>query len=183
MRFLGIVHASWKPVPGRFKDYIAMPKPNMYQSLHTTVIGPSGNRIEIQIRTPEMNRIAEEGIAAHWRYKEGDRSKGFNLHWVTELVENQAYLKNPNEFIQSVKGELFPEDVFIFTPKGDLIRLVEASTPVDFAYAIHTDVGHTASGAKVNGSIVPLSHRLENGDTVEIMTTKSQVPSKDWLTL
>ena len=185
---LGVIHAKWKPVPGRFKDYIAMPKPNMYQSLHTTVIGPLGQRIEIQIRTPEMNRIAEEGIAAHWRYKETGTSEAekrsatsFDLKWVKDLVETQQYLKNPDEFIQSVKGELFPEDVFVFTPQGDLVRLAHGSTPVDFAYAIHTDVGHRATGSKVNGSIVPLDHELENGDTVEILTKKTHVPSKDWL--
>lgn len=185
---LGVVHSAWKPVPGRFKDYIAMPKPNMYQSLHTTVIGPQGHRIEIQIRTHDMHRVAEEGIAAHWKYKEsgsipsvGDGSSSYNLHWVNELVENQAYLKNPDEFIQSVKGELFPEDVFVFTPRGDLIRLSYGSTPIDFGYAIHTDVGHHTTGARVNGLLVPLSTKLENGDTVEIQTSKNQVPSRDWL--
>jgi GTP pyrophosphokinase len=179
---LGIVHSSWKPVPNRFKDYIAMPKPNMYQSLHTTVIGPGGQRIEIQIRTPEMNKIADEGIAAHWRYKEGEgASPSVDLQWVKELVETQQYLKNPDEFIQSVKGELFPEEVFVFTPRGDLIRLPFNSTPVDFAYAVHTDVGHRTTGARVNGLLVPLEHRLQNGDTVEVITSKSHVPSKDWL--
>jgi GTP pyrophosphokinase len=183
---LGIVHSTWKPVPGRFKDYIAMAKPNMYQSLHTTVIGPNGQRVEIQIRTPDMNNIANEGIAAHWRYKEGARDAsatvpGFDLHWVRELVETQQYLKNPDEFIQSVKGELFPEEVFVFTPKGDLIRLTYGCTPVDFAYAVHTDVGHHTTGARVNGLIVPLDHKLHNGDTIEVITQKNHVPSKDWL--
>ena len=178
---LGIVHATWKPVPGRFKDYIAMPKPNMYQSLHTTAIGPEGRRIEIQIRTPDMHRVAEEGIAAHWRYKEGDQQAGFDLQWVKELVDSQQYLKNPDEFIQSVKGELFPEEVFVFTPKGDLIRLPYGSTPIDFAYAIHTDVGHRTTGARVNGKMVPLSHKLANGDAVEVITAKTHVPNKDWL--
>lgn len=177
---LGIVHSTWKPVPGKFKDYIAMPKPNMYQSLHTTVIGPQGRRIEIQIRTPEMHKVAEEGVAAHWRYKEGD-SSSFDLQWVNELVETQQYLKNPEEFIQSVKGELFPREVFVFTPNGDLLRLPFNSTPVDFAYAVHTDVGHRAVGGKVNGQLVPLDYRLRNGDTVEIVTSKNHVPSKDWL--
>ncbi len=153
----------------------------MYQSLHTTVIGPEGQRVEIQIRTPEMHKIAEEGIAAHWRYKEGGASQAFDLKWVTELVETQQYLKNPDEFIQSVKGELFPDDVFVFTPRGDLIRLAAKSTPLDFAYAVHTDVGHHTTGAKVNGQIVQLNYELKNGDTVEIMTSKSQVPRKDWL--
>ena len=183
---LGVIHAAWKPVPGRFKDYIAMPKPNMYQSLHTTVIGPEGSRIECQIRTPEMHRIAEEGIAAHWRYKEHGRQKSsaetdFDLHWVSALVEEQQYLKNPDEFIQTVKGELFPEDVFVFTPKGDLVRLSHGSTPIDFAYAIHTDVGQRTIGAKVNGTLVGIDYSLENGDTVEILTSKSQKPSRDWL--
>jgi guanosine-3',5'-bis(diphosphate) 3'-pyrophosphohydrolase len=178
---LGIVHSTWKPVPGRFKDYIAMPKPNMYQSLHTTLIGPEGQRIEIQIRTPEMNRVAEEGIAAHWRYKEGGAAPAFDLQWVKELVETQQYLKNPDEFIQSVKGELYPEEVFVFTPKGDLVRLTYGSTPVDFAYSVHTDVGHRTTGARVNGQMVPLDHVLANGDTVEVVTSKSHVPSKDWL--
>ncbi|MDC0358660.1 bifunctional (p)ppGpp synthetase/guanosine-3',5'-bis(diphosphate) 3'-pyrophosphohydrolase [Oligoflexia bacterium] len=182
---LGVLHSSWKPVPGRFKDFIAMPKPNMYQSLHTTVIGPRGHRIEVQIRTPEMNKVAEEGIAAHWKYKEqGDHrdvSSAFDLQWVTELVETQQYLKNPDEFIQSVKGELFPEDVFVFTPKGDLIRLAHGSTPIDFAYAVHTDVGHHTSGARVNGTMVSLNYQLDNGDTVEVITAKNHVPSKDWL--
>ncbi len=178
---LGVVHSTWKPVPGRFKDLIAMPKPNMYQSLHTTVIGPDGQRIEIQIRTPEMHRIAEEGIAAHWRYKEGEGAPTFDLQWVKELVETQQYLKNPDEFIQSVKGELYPEEVFIFTPKGDLVRLSSGATPVDFAYSVHTDVGHHTIGARVNGQMVSLEHVLSNGDTVEVLTSKNHVPSKDWL--
>lgn len=180
---LGVVHATWKPVPGRFKDYIAMPKPNMYQSLHTTVIGPEGQRIEIQIRTAEMNRVAHEGIAAHWKYKEGTYAKdsGFDLQWVKELVETQQYVKNPDEFIQSVKGELFPDEVFIFTPRGDLLRLPYSATPVDFAYSVHTDIGHKTTGARCNGQIVPLDHKLQNGDTVEIITSKSHVPNKDWL--
>ena len=178
---LGVVHSAWKPIPGRFKDFIAMPKPNMYQSLHTSVIGPEGQRIEIQIRTPEMHRIAEEGIAAHWRYKEGGGAPAFDLQWVKELVETQQYLKNPDEFLQSVKGELYPEEVFIFTPRGDLIRLAYGATPVDFAYAVHTDVGHRTIGARVNGQMVPLDHTLSNGDTVEVVTSKTHVPSKDWL--
>lgn len=177
---LGVVHARMKPVPNRFKDYIAMPKPNMYQSLHTTVIGPLGERIELQIRTPEMHKIAEEGIAAHWKYKEGGQT-GFDLAWVRDLVESQQYLKNPDEFIQSVKGELFPEEVFVFTPRGDLLRLPFQATPVDFAYAVHSDVGHKTAGAKVNGQMVPLSYQLENGDTVEIITQTNKVPSKGWL--
>ncbi|MEZ4754859.1 MAG: bifunctional (p)ppGpp synthetase/guanosine-3',5'-bis(diphosphate) 3'-pyrophosphohydrolase [Bdellovibrionota bacterium] len=177
---LGVVHSSLKPVPNRFKDYIAMPKPNMYQSLHTTVIGPLGERIELQIRTPEMHTIAEQGIAAHWKYKEGGQT-AFDLAWVKDLVETQQYLKNPDEFIQSVKGELFPEEVFVFTPRGDLIRLPFQATPIDFAYAVHSDIGQRTSGAKVNGQIVPLSYQLENGDTVEVITQTNKVPSKDWL--
>jgi guanosine-3',5'-bis(diphosphate) 3'-pyrophosphohydrolase len=182
---LGVVHAAWKPVPGRFKDYIAMPKPNMYQSLHTTLIGPEGQRIEVQIRTPDMHRVAEQGIAAHWRYKETGEAHpegdSFDLHWVKQLVEEQKYMDNPDEFIQTVKGELFPDDVFVFTPKGDLIRLPYGSTSVDFAYAIHTDVGHHIVGAKVNGSLVSIDYKLENGDTIEVLTAKTQSPSRDWL--
>jgi GTP pyrophosphokinase len=181
---LGVIHAHWRPVPGRFKDFIAMPKPNMYQSLHTTIIGPEGYRVEIQIRTEEMHSIAEDGIAAHWRYKEGGSGNvpaSFDLKWVKELVETQIYLKNPDEFIQSVKSELFPEEVFIFTPKGDLIRLPFNSTPVDFAYAVHTDIGNRTIGAKANGQIVPLDYRLRNGDTIEILNSRQHVPSKDWL--
>lgn len=180
---LGVLHSNFKPVPGRFKDFIAMPKPNMYQSLHTTVIGPGGQRIELQIRTPEMHKVAEEGIAAHWMYKEGEISldNSFDLQWVKDLVETQQYLKNPDEFIQSVKGELFPEEVFVFTPNGDLFRLSYKSTPVDFAYAVHTDLGHQTTGAKVNGQIVPLDFKLSNGDTVEIIRSKNHVPNKDWL--
>jgi GTP pyrophosphokinase len=180
---LGVIHSNFKPVPGRFKDFIAMPKPNMYQSLHTTVIGPGGLRVELQIRTPEMHKVAEEGIAAHWRYKEGNISmdNSFDLQWVKDLVETQQYLKNPDEFIQSVKGELFPEEVFVFTPNGDLFRLPFKSTPVDFAYAVHTDLGHQTTGAKVNGQIVPLDYKLSNGDTLEIIRSKSHVPNKDWL--
>ncbi len=178
---LGIIHSTYKPIPGKFKDYIAMPKPNMYQSLHTTVIGPGGQRMEVQIRTAEMNQVAEEGIAAHWRYKEGGGLPGFDLQWVRELVETQQYLKSPDEFIQSVKGELFPEEVFVFTPKGQLVRLSFGASPVDFAYAVHTDVGHRTTGAKVNNTLVPLDHRLRNGDTVEILTSKTHVPNKDWL--
>ncbi|MCL4138840.1 UNVERIFIED_CONTAM: hypothetical protein GTU68_066725 [Idotea baltica] len=179
---LGIIHAEWKPVPNMFKDYIAMPKPNMYQSLHTTVIGPGGQRIEIQIRTQEMDRIAEQGVAAHWQYKEGEIPAAFNLQWVKELVENQEYIKNPDEFIQSVKSQLFPKEIFVFTPNGDLLRLPFEATPIDFAYSVHTDVGHATIGAKVNGSIVTLDHKLDNGDTVEIHTSKNQKPSKDWIT-
>lgn len=180
---LGILHATFRPVPNRFKDYIAMPKPNLYQSLHTTVIGHNGQRVELQIRTPDMNRVAEEGIAAHWRYKEGNASadENFDLQWVKDLVETQQYLKNPDEFLQSVKTELFPAEVFVFTPRGDLIRLPFNSTPVDFAYAVHTDVGNRIVGAKCNGQIVPINSKLSNGDTIEVITSKNNTPSKDWL--
>jgi GTP diphosphokinase / guanosine-3',5'-bis(diphosphate) 3'-diphosphatase len=180
---LGIIHSEWKPVPERFKDYIAVPKSNLYQSLHTTVIGNEGDRIEVQIRTPEMHRIAEEGVAAHWRYKEKLTivGQGFDLKWVKDLIDSQQYLKSPDEFIQSVKGELFPEQVIVFTPKGDLLRLPFGSTCIDFAYAVHTDVGHSTVGAKINGRIAPLSQELENGDTIEILTGTQPRPSKDWI--
>ncbi len=180
---LGVIHATYKPVPGRFKDYIAMPKANGYQSLHTTVIGPSGERIEIQIRTHEMHQVAEGGIAAHWKYKEG-KFEAFskeNLDWVSRLLEWQKDLSDPNEFLETVKIDLFAEDVFVFTPKGAVRQLPHGATPIDFAYSIHTDVGNRCVGAKVNGKIVPLKHRLKSGDTIEVVTSTSQTPSKDWL--
>jgi GTP diphosphokinase / guanosine-3',5'-bis(diphosphate) 3'-diphosphatase len=182
---LGLVHQMWKPVPGRFKDFIAIPKPNMYQSLHTTVIGPLGERIEVQIRTEEMNKIAEEGIAAHWAYKEGksvvsrDSEK---FAWLRQLMEWQQDLKDPKEFLETVKVDLFTDEVFVFTPKGDVRSLPRGATPVDFAFAIHSDVGSRCVGAKVNGKIVPLRYKLKNGDSVEILTAPSAHPSKDWLT-
>lgn len=180
---LGIIHSFWKPVPGRFKDYIAMPKPNNYQSLHTTVIGPYGERVEIQIRTIEMHRIAEYGIAAHWLYKEGhmanDDSDKFT--WLRSLLENQDELSDPTEFLDSMKMDLFSGEVYVFTPKGDVRALPMGSTPIDFAYAVHTDVGHRCTGAKVNDLLVPLKHELNSGDTVEIITSKTQTPKKDWL--
>ncbi|MGI6679897.1 MAG: RelA/SpoT family protein [Bdellovibrionota bacterium] len=178
---LGIIHSKWAPIPGCVKDYIAMPKPNMYRSLHTLVMGPLGQKIELQVRTEEMDKVAEDGIAAHWKYKEADHTTTFDLQWVKSLVETQQYLKNPDEFIQSVKSELFPEELFVFTPKGDIVRLPFEATPVDFAYAIHTDVGNTIIGANVNGGIVPLSHKLQNGDVVEVQCAKNQVPNRDWL--
>ncbi|MBI4925821.1 MAG: bifunctional (p)ppGpp synthetase/guanosine-3',5'-bis(diphosphate) 3'-pyrophosphohydrolase [Bdellovibrio sp.] len=180
---LGVIHATYKPIPGRFKDYIAMPKTNGYQSLHTTVVGPYGDRVEIQIRTHEMNQTAERGIAAHWKYKEGkfDARSKENVDWVNRLLEWQKDLDDPNEFLETVKIDLFAEDVFVFTPKGEVKQLSFGATPLDFAYAIHTDVGHKCVGAKVNGKIVPLKHRLKSGDTIEIITSSSQTPSKDWL--
>jgi guanosine-3',5'-bis(diphosphate) 3'-pyrophosphohydrolase len=181
---LGIIHSLWKPVPGRFKDYIAMPKANGYQSLHTTVIGPYGERVEIQIRTEEMNRTAEEGIAAHWQYKEGKGiapkdSKQFA--WVRQLLEWQQDLRDPREFLETVKIDLFPDEVYVFTPKGDVKQFPIGSTPVDFAYSIHTQIGQQCVGAKVNGKIVPLRYQLKNGDTIEIITSPAHQPSKDWL--
>ncbi len=180
---LGVIHSMYKPIPGRIKDYIAMPKANSYQSLHTTAIGPYGERVEIQIRTEDMQLIADRGIAAHWRYKEGHVGEGRKdgIEWVTRLVEWQKDLSDPAEFLETVKIDLFAEDVFIFTPKGEVRQLPHGSTPIDFAYAIHTDVGNRCIGAKVNGRIVPLKHRLKSGDTVEIVTSSSQSPSKDWL--
>ncbi|RKH22603.1 bifunctional (p)ppGpp synthetase/guanosine-3',5'-bis(diphosphate) 3'-pyrophosphohydrolase [Corallococcus praedator] len=182
---LGMVHQMWKPVPGRFKDFIAIPKPNMYQSLHTTVIGPLSERVEVQIRTAEMHKIAEEGIAAHWAYKEGrapiskDDEK---FAWLRQLMEWQQDLKDPKEFLETVKVDLFTDEVFVFTPKGDVRSLPRGATPVDFAYAIHSDVGGRCVGAKVNGKIVPLRYKLKNGDTVEVLTSPQAHPSKDWLT-
>ncbi|MRS12929.1 MAG: bifunctional (p)ppGpp synthetase/guanosine-3',5'-bis(diphosphate) 3'-pyrophosphohydrolase [Actinobacteria bacterium] len=180
---LGTVHSIWKPVPGRFKDYVAMPKFNMYQSLHTTVIGPAGRPLEIQIRTEEMHRTAEYGIAAHWRYKEGGRDEAFDerLAWLRQMLEWQTELKDPREFMEALKIDLFEDEVFVFTPKGDVVSLRRGSTPIDFAYMIHTEVGHHCVGAKVNGSIVTLDYELEMGDRVEILTNKSSWPSRDWL--
>jgi guanosine-3',5'-bis(diphosphate) 3'-pyrophosphohydrolase len=182
---LGILHSTWRPVPGRFKDYVALPKPNGYQSLHTTVIGPYGERMEIQIRTREMDRNAEFGIAAHWKYKEGlgDQSEDdeTKFAWLRSLLEWQRELADPHEFLDAVKVDLFPDEVFVFTPTGEVINLPRRATPVDFAYAIHSEVGAHCSGAKVNGKMVPLRHVLEDGDTVEIINSANQFPRKDWL--
>ena len=181
---LGIIHSLWKPIPGKFKDYVGLPKENMYQSLHTTVIGPYGERIEIQIRTHEMHRIAEEGIAAHWKYKEGkvvEEAEDKRFTWLRQLLEWQRDLKDDAEFIESVKVDLFPHEVYVFTPKGAVKQFPLGASPVDFAYSIHSDVGNHCSGAKVNGKIVPLRYELRSGDTIEIMTSPNQKPSKDWL--
>jgi len=181
---LGIIHSTWKPIPGRFKDYIAMPKGNMYQSLHTTVIGPHGERMEVQIRTSEMHRVAEAGIAAHWKYKEGkgyDEKEVKRFAWLRQLLEWQQELEDSHEFMNTVKVELFPEEVYVFTPNGDVKSFPKGSTPIDFAYTIHTDLGHRCVGAKVNGKLVPLKYELKNGDIVEVITSPHHTPSKDWL--
>jgi guanosine-3',5'-bis(diphosphate) 3'-pyrophosphohydrolase len=181
---LGLIHSMWKPIDHKFKDYIARPKPNMYQSLHTTVIGPFGERIEIQIRTRDMDRVAKSGIAAHWSYKEGKRideniSKKFA--WIQDLVENQANFLDPGEFLENVRIDLFQDEVYVFTPRGEIKTLPSGATTVDFAYMIHTEVGNQCTGAKVNGQLVPLTYELKTGDIVEIITLKNHHPSKDWL--
>mgnify|MGYP001384993931 CR=1 FL=1 len=182
---LGVIHSKWTPVPGRFKDYIALPKPNMYQSLHTTVIGPGRERIEIQIRTHEMHRVAERGVAAHWKYKE--RSGGIaeqdaqRFGWLRQLMEWQKDLKDPAEFLEGVKVDLFQDEVYVFTPKGDVRVFPRGSTPVDFAYAIHSQLGDHITGARVSGKLEPLRYRLRNGDVIEVVTNANQQPSKDWL--
>ncbi|MCB9531415.1 MAG: bifunctional (p)ppGpp synthetase/guanosine-3',5'-bis(diphosphate) 3'-pyrophosphohydrolase [Myxococcales bacterium] len=180
---LGLVHDIWKPVPGRFKDYIAVPKPNGYQSLHTTCLGPKAQRVEIQIRTAEMHRIAEHGVAAHWAYKEGRRidPSGNQFAWLRELVQSQAEIDDSQQFLDSVRMDLFADEVFVFTPTGDILSLPKGATPLDFAYTIHSEVGHHAVHAKVNGRGVSLRHELENGDTVEILTRTDQRPREEWL--
>lgn len=183
---LGAIHGKWTPIPGRFKDFIALPKTNRYQSLHTTVIGPKSERIEIQLRTPEMHRVAEDGIAAHWRYKEGlpermQEKDSSTFAWLHQLMEWQKNLTDPTEFIETVKVDLFSDEVFVFTPQGDVKALPHGATPIDFAYLIHTEVGHRCAGARVNGLMVPLHYELRNGDTVQIITHPQQHPNKDWL--
>ncbi len=181
---LGLLHSLWRPVPGRFKDFIAMPRPNLYQSLHTTLIVQGGHQFEVQIRTEDMHRVAEEGIAAHWKYKATDTVTAKDeqrLAWVRQLMEWQMEMSDPNEFMSTLRIDLYPEEVYTFTPKGKVIVLPKDASPVDFAYAIHTDVGHATVGAKVNSRIVPLRSRLRNGDIVEIMTQAGHAPSRDWL--
>jgi guanosine-3',5'-bis(diphosphate) 3'-pyrophosphohydrolase len=180
---LGIVHNMWRPVPGRIKDFIAMPRPNLYQSLHTSVITEDGTSFELQIRTEEMHRMAEEGIAAHWKYKDGPVSAQDEqrLAWLRQVVEWQRDVSDPNEFLSTLKIDLYPEEVYTFTPKGKVVVLPRDATPIDFAYTIHTEVGHTCVGAKVNGRMVPLRHKLHSGDIVEIITQPGHKPSRDWL--
>ncbi len=181
---LGVIHNEWRPVPGRIKDFIAIPRPNLYQSLHTSVVGPEGRHFEVQIRTEEMHRIAEEGIAAHWKYKEGKKGPADDdqrIAWLRHLVEWQQDMQDPGEFMSALKVDLYPEEVYTFTPRGKVIVLPRDATPIDFAYAIHSDVGQACVGAKVNGRIVPLRYTLRNGDIVEILTQPGHQPSKDWL--
>ncbi len=180
---LGIIHNAWRPVPGRIKDFIAMPRPNLYQSLHTTVIAEDGHPFEVQIRTEEMHKMAEEGIAAHWKYKDGPISARDEqrLAWLRQVVEWQREMADPSEFLSTLKIDLYPEEVYTFTPKGKVVILPRDATPIDFAYTVHTEVGHSCVGAKVNGRIVPLRSKLRSGDIVEIMTQAGHNPSRDWL--
>jgi len=181
---LGVIHDLWKPIPKKFKDYIGVPKPNMYQALHTTVIGPYGERIEIQIRTKDMNTVAKSGIAAHWGYKEHrpvDENVGKKFAWIQNLVETQENFPDPDEFLENVRIDLFPDEVYVFTPRGEIKTMPKGATPIDFAYLIHTEVGNQCVGAKVNGRMVPLKYELQTGNSVEIITAKGHNPSKDWL--
>lgn len=181
---LGIIHSIWKQVPGRFKDYISLPKENMYQSLHTTVIGPYGQKMEIQIRTQDMDKIAEEGIAAHWKYKEGKSVREADeklFSWLRQIIESQQQLSDSREFLENVKMNLFPEEVYVFTPKGEVKSFPKGATPVDFAYSIHSEIGDRCIGAKVDGRIVPLSYEMQSGSVIEILTSPKQHPNKDWL--
>jgi GTP diphosphokinase / guanosine-3',5'-bis(diphosphate) 3'-diphosphatase len=181
---IGVIHSLWKPLPGRFKDYVAMPKFNMYQALHTTVIGPEGRPLEIQIRTQEMHDTAEYGIAAHWIYKDGKRRPEDKVEWLKQLVDWQQEMQDPQEFAETLKADLFEDEVFVFTPKGEVKSLAAGATPLDFAYSVHTDVGHRCVGAKVNGKIVPLHYELQSGDICEVLTSKKERgPSRDWLSL
>ncbi len=183
---LGIIHNTWRPVPGRIKDFVAMPAPNGYRSLHTSVITDSGVPFEIQIRTAEMHRVAEEGIAAHWKYKEGqpfEESDIRNFAWIRQLIEWQREVKDPHEFLNNLKIDLYPDEVYCFTPKGEVKSFPRGASPIDFAYAIHTDIGHQCTGARVNGKMVPLRYRLKNGDIVEVVTAKGHHPSRDWLSI
>jgi guanosine-3',5'-bis(diphosphate) 3'-pyrophosphohydrolase len=181
---LGVVHQSWRPIPGRFKDYLAMPKPNLYQSLHTTVVGEKGQPFEVQIRTREMDLIAEEGIAAHWRYKEGKvepRPSDPNILWLRQLLEWQKEVQDPRTFLTTLKMDLYPDEVYAFTPKGEVMSFPRGATPLDYAYKVHTDLGHHCAGARVNGKLVPLRTPLSNGDMVEVLTSPNRSPSRDWL--
>src|ERR1700723_3125110 len=180
---LGVIHNEWRPVPGRIKDFIAIPRPNLYQSLHTSVVGPEGRHFEIQIRTEEMHRIAEEGIAAHWKYKEGKRGvqDDQRVAWLRQLVEWQQDMRDPGDFDSTLRLDLYAEEVYFFTPKGRVIVLPAGSCPIDFAYAVHSEVGNTCTGAKINGRIVPLRYVLRNGDIVDVLTQSGHEPSKDWL--
>ncbi len=181
---LGVIHNHWQPIPGRFKDWIATPRDNLYQSLHTSVIGPKGQPFEIQIRTEEMHRIAEEGVAAHWKYKEGKRGARDDdeaFQWLRSLVEWSQEVKDSRDFLESLKLDLYPKDVYAFTPKGKVIQLPRGATPVDFAFTIHTEVGNKCTGARINGRMVPLRTAIQNGDVVEILTSPNSKPSRDWL--
>jgi len=180
---LGIIHGRWRPIPGRIKDFIAMPKPNMYQSLHTSVMSDKGQPFEVQLRTQDMNRIAEEGIAAHWKYKEGGGSgdQDANIQWLRQIMEWQQELKDPHEFLRMVKVDLYPDEVYCFTPQGQVRSFPRGATPVDFAYSVHTEVGHHCAGARINGKLQPLRTELKNGDIVEIVTAPNHLPSPDWL--